>query len=83
MKTSKTFSILFWINASRAKNNEAEIYTRIAVDRKRVNIRLKRKININLRDVTKKRIKGHATSAKQINNYLTKRILNSSKPIKI
>ena len=70
MKTSKTFSILFWINASRAKNNEAEVYVRITVDRKRVNISLKRKVNINLWDVTKKRVKGHTTSAKQINNYL-------------
>lgn len=70
MKTSKTFSILFWINASRAKNNEAEIYARVTVDRKRVNISLKRKVNVNLWDVKKKRVKGHTTSAKQINNYL-------------
>ncbi len=70
MKTSKTFSILFWINASRAKNNQAEIYARITVDRKRVNISLKRKVNVNLWDVSKKRVKGHTTSAKQINNYL-------------
>lgn len=70
MKTSKTFSILFWINASRAKNNEAEIYARVTVDRKRVNISLKRKINIDLWDITKKRVKGRTTSAKQINNYL-------------
>lgn len=61
MKTSKTFSILFWINASRAKNNEAEIYARITVDRKRVNISLKRKVNINLWDVVKKRVKGNTT----------------------
>lgn len=70
MKTSKTFSILFWINASRAKNNQAEIYARVTVDRKRVNISLKRKVNVSLWDVKKKRVKGHTTSAKQINNYL-------------
>ncbi|WP_456424580.1 hypothetical protein [Lutibacter sp.] len=29
MKTTTTFSILIWINASRAKNNEAEIYARV------------------------------------------------------
>lgn len=76
MKTSKTFSILFWINASRAKNNEAEIYARITVDRKRVNISLKRKVNVNLWDISKKRVKGHTTSAKQINNYLDQTYTN-------
>jgi galactose-1-phosphate uridylyltransferase len=52
MKTSKTFSILFWVNASRAKNNEAETYARITVDNKRVNISLKRKVNLNLWHMT-------------------------------
>lgn len=46
MKTSTTFSILIWINASRAKNDEAEIFARITVNQKRTNISLKRKINV-------------------------------------
>ena len=70
MKTSNTFSILFWINASRAINDEAEIYARVTVNQKRVNISLKRKVNINQWDVTKKRVKGHSAIAKQINQYL-------------
>ncbi len=70
MKTSKTFSILFWINASRAKNNEAEIYARVTVDRKRVNISLKRKVNVDHWNVTKKRVNGTNAKARQINSYL-------------
>jgi site-specific recombinase XerD len=70
MKSSNTFSILFWINASRAINDEAEIYVRVTVNQKRVNISLKRKVNINQWDVNKKRVKGHSATARQINQYL-------------
>jgi site-specific recombinase XerD len=70
MKTSNTFSILFWINASRAINDEAEIYARVTVNQKRVNISIKRKVNISQWDVVKKRVKGHSSAAKQINQYL-------------
>ncbi len=70
MKTSNTFSILFWINASRAKNNEAEIYARVTVNQKRVNISLKRKVNVDLWNVSKKRVNGTNATARQINSYL-------------
>jgi len=70
MKSSNTFSILFWINASRSINDEAEIYARVTVNQKRVNISLKRKVNVNQWDVTRKRVKGHTSTAKLINQYL-------------
>lgn len=70
MKTSNTFSILFWINASRAKNNEAEIYARVTVNQKRVNISLKRKVNVDLWNKSKKRVNGTNATARQINSYL-------------
>ncbi len=50
MQSSQTFSLLFWINASRAKNNLAEIYVRVTVNQKRINISLKRKVDVNLWD---------------------------------
>ena len=50
MGSSTTFSILIWINSSRAKNNAAELYARITVNSKRVNISLKKKIDINTTD---------------------------------
>lgn len=70
MKSSKTFTILFWINTSRAKNNQAEIYARITVDGKRVNISLKRKINVDHWNISKKRVNGSNAKAKQTNSYM-------------
>ncbi len=70
MATSKSFSILFWINASRAKNNEAELYARISVNGKRVNLSLKRKANIDQWDARTKRVKGNSPFARQTNQYL-------------
>ena len=70
MKSSKTFSILFWINTSRAKNNQAEIYARITVDGKRVNISLKRRVNVDKWNISKKRVNGTSAKAKQTNRYL-------------
>jgi len=70
MKTSTTFSILIWINASRAKNDEAEIFARITVNQKRTNISLKRKINVASWDKAKSRIKGNSQEARILNQYL-------------
>jgi len=70
MKTSTTFSILIWINASRAKNNEAELYARITVNQKRANISLKRKINIKSWDKTKSKLKGNSLKARNQNQFI-------------
>lgn len=70
MKTSTTFSILIWINASRAKNNEAEIFARITVNQKRTNISLKKKINIDSWCKSKSRAKGNSQEARLLNQYL-------------
>ncbi|WP_317046501.1 Arm DNA-binding domain-containing protein [Nonlabens agnitus] len=70
MKYENTFSILFWINASRAKNNEAEIYARVTINQKRVNISLKRKVLIDQWDSKKKKVKGSSAAARQLNQYI-------------
>ena len=70
MKTQNTFSILIWINSSRAKDNEAVLFARITVNQKRVNISLKRKVPINLWDKAKSKIKGNSQEARVINNYI-------------
>ncbi|SDQ55229.1 Site-specific recombinase XerD [Flagellimonas zhangzhouensis] len=70
MKTSHTFSILFWINKSRAINNKAEIFVRITVNGKRANIGIKRKINIDLWDNLNKKVKGKTKESQDINRYL-------------
>ncbi len=38
MRTTNTFSILFWTDQKNYKNNQALIYARITVNQKRVNI---------------------------------------------
>lgn len=70
MKTSHTFSILFWINKSRAINNKAEIFVRITVNGKRANIGVKRKIDIDLWDNQHKKVKGKTKESQEINRYL-------------
>lgn len=70
MKTQNTFSILIWINSSRAKNNEAQIYARVTVNQKRTNISLKLKVQIDQWDTKKKKVKGTSAKARQINQYI-------------
>ena len=70
MSPSSTFSILIWINSSRAKNNSAELYARITVNSKRANISLKKKIDINTWDKDKSRVKGNSQEARIINQYI-------------
>jgi len=47
MRNSSTISILFWIYAKRTKNNQTGIYVRITVNGKRVNISLKKKVDVD------------------------------------
>ncbi|WP_396590303.1 Arm DNA-binding domain-containing protein [Allomuricauda sp. R78024] len=47
MRSSTTFSILFWVYSQRAdKNNETNIYVRITIDGQKANISLNQKVNI-------------------------------------
>lgn len=70
MKKSSTFSILFWVNLSRIKDEKASVYARITVNGKRANISLKRKILISDWDINKNRVKGTSQKARILNNYL-------------
>lgn len=70
MRTSSTFSILFWIYAKRIKNNHAPLYARITVDGKKLNISLKRRVDTRLWNAQKQRMKGTGPTAKDLNGYL-------------
>ncbi|MBP0904354.1 Arm DNA-binding domain-containing protein, partial [Mariniflexile gromovii] len=76
MKTTATFSILFWADFSRAKNNQASIYARITVNGKRATISLKRKVPISDWDAHKGRSRGTNKNTRTLNNYLEE--VNSS-----
>ena len=70
MKTSSTFSILFWADFSRAKNDQASIYARITVNGKRATISLKRKVLVSDWDVHKNRARGTSQKSRILNSYL-------------
>jgi len=70
MTTSHTFSILFWINKSRATNQQAELYVRVTVNGKRANIALNRRVKIDLWDYTNKKVKGNSQEVKKINDHI-------------
>ncbi|WP_372755706.1 Arm DNA-binding domain-containing protein [Mariniflexile sp.] len=70
MKTSSTFSIFFWADFSRAKNEYASIYARITVNGKRATISLKQKIFVKDWDVHKNRARGSSQKSRILNNYL-------------
>jgi site-specific recombinase XerD len=70
MKTSQTFSILIWVNKSKATNEEAPIMARVTVDGKRVEISLKKKILITRWDVKAGCVKGNSEDARIINNHI-------------
>ncbi|GMN10343.1 site-specific integrase [Croceitalea sp. MTPC9] len=70
MRTSSTFSILFWIYAKRIRNNQAPLYARITVDRKKLNISLKRRVDTRYWNPKIQRIRGTSEEARTINQYL-------------
>ncbi|AWH75469.1 integrase [Dokdonia sp. Dokd-P16] len=70
MRTSKTFSISFWLDTKNAKNDECPIYARVNVNKKRLSISLKRKIPIESWNSTTKRYRGNSSQAKDFNRYL-------------
>ncbi|MBZ9731241.1 site-specific integrase [Salegentibacter sp. JZCK2] len=71
MRTSKTFSILFWVYSSRVKNNQTNLYVRISLDSRRVNISLKSKVPFDLWDSSTQRVNGNSKQAREANNLIS------------
>ncbi len=70
MRTSSTFSILFWIYASRAVNDKTTIYVRITLNGQPINVSLKRKISVSTWNSKTQRANGGSKSSKALNLYL-------------
>lgn len=70
MKTRSTFSLIFWVNSSRIKNDEVPIYARITVDGKRANFSLQRRIKLSDWDPERGIVKGTRQQSKLMNKYL-------------
>lgn len=70
MRTVKTLGIHFWVNKQKEIDGEVLLYMRITIDKKRVNISLKRKVPLELWDFKHRKMIGNSAKAKEINNYL-------------
>lgn len=70
METKITFSILFWLNVTKSKNDIAPIYARVTVNGRRAEISLKRSCLVDSWDHDAHRIKGRKAEKTSINAYL-------------
>jgi integrase len=71
MNLNQTFSILFWLNRSKANSKGlVPIWARITIDGKRAECSVKKQILSTLWDADKNRAKGNSDEARAINNYL-------------
>ena len=70
MKTSKTFSIHFWLNTAKKKNGIAPVYARVTVNGKRSEISLKRYQSVTSWDFKTKRARPRTPNAPALNVYL-------------
>lgn len=70
MRTSKTFSIHFWANSAKIKDDLTPIYARVTVDGKRAEISLKRSITVTYWDTRSKRANWRFPEGKALNAYL-------------
>lgn len=70
MRTSTTFSVLFWVYGKRVIKDQVNIYVRITLNGKRVNVSLKRKINITTWDEKTQRAIGTDKDSRILNLYL-------------
>lgn len=70
MRTSSTFSILFWIYGKRAVNNKANLYLRVTLNGQRVNISLKKKIDVTTWDEKLHRAQGKSKDSRFLNLFI-------------
>ncbi|MDO6739367.1 site-specific integrase [Wenyingzhuangia sp. 2_MG-2023] len=72
MKSSKTYSILFWLYTQNVEPGHADLYVRITINSKRANFSLKKKILVSKWDSSKSRMKGNSQEARIFNQSLDK-----------
>ena len=70
MQSQINFTLSFWVNATRIKNNQVSVYGRITVNGKRANISLQRKVILSEWDSKKGRAKGNKQETRLLNRYL-------------
>lgn len=69
-KGHQSFSILFWLNRHRCKNDKPAIYLRLTVGMKRVELSTYRHVDSHLWSQSGQCVKGNSDEAKTINQQL-------------
>jgi hypothetical protein len=70
MKHKQTFAILFWAYRGKQKENEATLYARVAVNGKRAEISLSKKIDVTRWDEDACIMKGKSPEALDVNEFI-------------
>ena len=70
MQTKHTFTTLFWINKTKAKQGEAPIYARITVDGIRAELSIKKSVSPDNWQNDSGLAKGNSETARTINHYI-------------
>lgn len=70
MQSQTTFTLSFWVNATRVKNNQVSVFARVTVNGKRANISLKRKVVLSEWDSNKGKARGNKQESRLLNRYL-------------
>ena len=70
MQTSRTFAIHFWLQLAKQKDGFATVFARVTIDKKRIEISLKRKAEVTFWDPNIKRSASKTPQAKALNLYL-------------
>ena len=70
MTTTNTFGIIFYIKRQKEKNGKAPIYARITVDGKRVEVSIKKDIEIDNWSHGKGMAKGKGEEIRGLNTFL-------------
>ena len=65
-----SFSVLFWLNKSRSKNNKPAIYLRLSVDGKRAELSTYQYVTPSLWNAATQSVKGNSEEAQAINRQL-------------
>ncbi|WP_147679072.1 site-specific integrase [Algibacter pacificus] len=70
MQSQTTFTLSFWVNATRIKNNQVSVFARVTVNGKRANISLQRKVVLSEWDSNKGRARCNKQESRLLNRYL-------------
>ncbi|MEQ9442881.1 MAG: Arm DNA-binding domain-containing protein [Cyclobacteriaceae bacterium] len=70
MRSNKTFGIAFFVKKHRLTQGKVPIYVRIIVNRKRVDLSIKRKVAVDHWDEWKGAAKGNREDIQALNHYL-------------